>query len=34
MIAFAKENGLAVRNKMKKDTVMSMIKKAGLEYNY
>lgn len=34
MIAFAKENGLAVRNKMRKDTVMAIIKKAGLEYNY
>ena len=34
MINFAKENGLAVRNKMKKVTVMEMIKKAGLTYEY
>ena len=34
LINFAKENGLAVRNKMKKVTVMEMIKKAGLTYEY
>lgn len=34
MINFAKQHGLPVRNKMRKETVLSMIEKAGLKYDY
>lgn len=34
MLAFAKENGIAVRAKTRKETILNKIKQAGLVYEY
>lgn len=34
LLVFAKENGIAVRAKMKKETILNKIKQAGLVYEY
>ena len=34
LVKFAKEHGLAVRNKMKTSTILAKVKEAGLAYEY